>query len=680
MKSPSKATLIRTAASVSSSVTAVAATRMATKKWTPAMFAGAAVLASHASSFVGTLNLGRSVSRAKFVSEAATLDSAQAIKAIQELEARIDQLLVSNLELEKHVRSLPQEPVKTIIKREPVKTVVKPVEVEPKPSANPDSRRTGEPADNSAYDQVEQRIYKPVHDVQASHLAVSDAASERLDPVESIPEYRSGGKPFPSEIPVAIIADDFTFHSFQYEFKSYRLTPSNWREVFEKFKPRLFFCESAWLGGSPEQHPWKGRIYASIRRPRENRAELLEILDYCHQKGIPTVFWNKEDPTHFSDRINDFARTAGLFDYVFTTAEECVDAYRKDIGAAFVDVLPFAVQPKLFNPIGLDSSSEKVNFAGTWYGMYPERCDAQSMILDQVLDAGLDLVIYDRMKSSDDPVYRYPERFEQYIREPISYEETAAAYRESKFGISLNTVTDSPTMFARRAFEVAACGAVVLSNESLGLRNFFGDSVIYADSEPERLNSLSEEAYRQLQRNALNVALQNTYAKRAEKILDTVGLHFQSYTQQPTFVVRVSTFEEFESFYSKVQERRTTPRLLVVVNLDSEQSLEFKLLRERRPGVTVINERSVIGNEYRLRSFVATPHFVLWDNPELAPSESCIDELQLHSSYFTGQIAFSSCHEARYQVSEESIKPNALVASSYLKDALTGQNLPTYSV
>lgn len=182
------------------------------------------------------------------------------------------------------------------------------------------------------------------------------------------------------------------------------------------------------------------------------------------------------------------------------------------------------------------------------------------MILDQVLDAGLDLVIYDRMKSSDDPVYRYPERFEQYIREPISYEETAAAYRESKFGISLNTVTDSPTMFARRAFELAACGAVVLSNESLGLRNFFGDSVIYADSEPERLNSLSEEAYRQLQRNALNVALQNTYAKRAEKILDTVGLHFQSYTQQPTFVVRVSTFEEFESFYSKVQERRTTPK------------------------------------------------------------------------------------------------------------------------
>ena len=91
----------------------------------------------------------------------------------------------------------------------------------------------------------------------------------------------------------------------------------------------------------------RAKIYTSIKFKKENRKELIEILDDCHEKGIPTVFWNKEDPVHFSDRINDFIRTSALFDYVFTTAVECVDLYIRDVGVPYADVLPFAVQPKL---------------------------------------------------------------------------------------------------------------------------------------------------------------------------------------------------------------------------------------------------------------------------------------------------------------------------------------------
>ncbi|MGV0362917.1 CgeB family protein [Corynebacterium minutissimum] len=644
------------------------------------MFAGAAILASQAANFVGAVNLGRSVSRTKQVSESATRESAKTIAVIEELEGRIDRLIASNAELQKQVKALPKEPVKTVIKREPVKTVVKEVVAEPKPSSNPKSRRTGGPANNTVYESVESRKYQPLRGEQAKRWINSRTGGSVFLPDESTPAYRTEAKPFPWEIPVAIIADDFTFHSFQHEFKSFRLTPSNWRGVFEKHKPRMFFCESAWQGGSPDKHPWQGKVYASIRWPKENRSELLEILDYCHRNKIPTVFWNKEDPTHFSDRINDFARTAGLFDYVFTTAEECVESYKKDVGATSVQALPFAVQPKIFNPIGADTESQQVNFAGTWYGMYPERCKAQAMILDQALDADLDLVIYDRMKTSPNPIYRYPERFEQYTKEPIPYEETARAYKQSKFGVTMNTVTDSNTMFARRVFELAACGAVVLSNEALGVRNFFGDSVIYADTEPERLKSLSEEEYRQLQRSALNIALRNTYTQRAEKILETVGLSFQRYTKQPTFVVQVSTNEEFDQFHSRLQSFNDVPQLLVVVKKDSEQSLEFKLLRDRKPGVTVISERSLVEDEYRLRSFVSTPEFVLWETPEHLPSESEIEELQLHNSYFTGQIAFSDQQEELYQVSERFIKPASVVPTSYLKAALTGQKIPTYFV
>lgn len=57
-----------------------------------------------------------------------------------------------------------------------------------------------------------------------------------------------------------------------------------------------------------------------------------------------------------------------LFDYVFTTDANCLERYEQDLGHDRVDVLPFAAQPVIHNPVGL-SYSEKagVAFAGAWY-------------------------------------------------------------------------------------------------------------------------------------------------------------------------------------------------------------------------------------------------------------------------------------------------------------------------
>src|SRR5699024_3063094 len=317
-------------------------------------------------------------------------------------------------------------------------------------------------------------------------------------------------------------ADEFTYHSFKEEFDAVRLLPNKWKEQFEKHQPQMFFCESAWQGGTPKEHPWQAKIYASVRWPKENRTELLEILDYCHKHHIPTVFWNKEDPTHFDDRINDFVRTAALFDYVFTTAEECVDSYKKSVGCNHAEVLPFAVQPKLFNPQGIAGAGSSANFAGTWYANYPRRCEAASAIMDASLEAGLDLVIYDRKYRSSSPRHQYPERYAKFTRPAIPYIDTATAFKKSKFGITLNTVDNSNTMFARRVFELAASGAVVLSNSAKGVKNFFGDSVLYPDLDPDALRDLDDRDYRRLQSEAMAIALDHTYTARAETILKSV--------------------------------------------------------------------------------------------------------------------------------------------------------------
>ncbi|MDK8525527.1 glycosyltransferase [Corynebacterium sp. MSK150] len=639
---------------------------LATKKWAAASLAGSAVLASQTSSFLGDLNLGRAVSKTRMLTEKARREmlSGQSI-------ASLESQLLSIQTVAKGLQSKPSDAVKSIAKK---------VEPKPFPAADPKSRRTGAPVNQVVPKAVAARGRVTINGDEAEKWVASRTGGESFTPAESDIPNRAAAVPFASEVPVAMIADDFTYYSFREEFKTLRLTPSNWKSVFTKHKPQVFFCESAWQGGSPQEHPWQGKIYASVRWPKENRAVLLEILDYCHKNNIPTVFWNKEDPTHFSDRINDFLRTAALFDYVFTTAAECVEGYKKDVGCNYVDVLPFAVQPKLFNPIGIENASDAVNFAGTWYGMYPERCEAQAEIMDQVLDAGLSLVIYDRMKSSPNPIYRYPERFEKFTREPIVYEETAKAYKEAKYGITMNTVADSDTMFARRVFELAASGCVVLSNEAKGVRNFFGDSVIYADSNPQTLKNLTPESYRALQRNAMNVALRNTYTHRAETILEAVGVNFQKRLQAPAMVAHVSTFQQFDELVEAFEESSGYKELLVIVRESAEQSLEFKLLQKRVPNVTILNARSIENDEYRTRSFLSADKFVYSSNAKALPATEELEELQLHTAYFDGQIRFTNEGEQPYIVEEAPLSDGTLTSAQFLKDALRGGTVPTFRI
>ncbi|WP_353082695.1 CgeB family protein [Tessaracoccus lapidicaptus] len=491
--------------------------------------------------------------------------------------------------------------------------------------------------------------YVPVAASERARWTEDHTAGRRYTPTQTDPPYRTTGLPFTRDVVVAMIADDFTFNSFKYEFDVKRLTPTNWRSVFEDSQPTLFLCESAWQGGSPQEHPWQAKVYASIRWPQENRVDLLSILDYCRAAGIPTVFWNKEDPTHFSDRINDFVRTACLFDYVFTTAEECVDGYLKHAGARHADVLPFAVQPMLFNPQGSQDARDDVNFAGTWYATYPERSLVAEQIMDLVLGTGRELVIYNRMFADKSARYAYPERYSQYIRPAISYQETARAFRRSQYGITLNTVTSSPTMFARRIFELAASGAVVLSNSSQGVRNFFGDSVIYADVEPERFLSLTEDARRDLQRRAMAIALGNTYGHRAETILGALGMKFESRYASPQLAGVVETQAEFDALYSQWASRPDFGDLLTVIGRNSDHGLIMDLMREKRPHVVVVAEDDVASGRVRTRSVMNRPGAILTKRNRPVPSIEDVKWLQAHSVYEQSVIELAGSASSRFR-------------------------------
>ena len=67
---------------------------------------------------------------------------------------------------------------------------------------------------------------------------------------------------------------------------------------------------------------WENKI---TKDERSDRSILFEILKYCKENKIPTVFWNKEDPVHYNNEYGgSFSDTAKNFDYIFTSAEECI--------------------------------------------------------------------------------------------------------------------------------------------------------------------------------------------------------------------------------------------------------------------------------------------------------------------------------------------------------------------
>src|SRR5690606_39701486 len=100
-------------------------------------------------------------------------------------------------------------------------------------------------------------------------------------------------------------------------------------------------------------------------------------------------------------------------------------------------------------------------------------------------------------------------------------------YKGCEFAITVNTITGSPTMFARRVFELLACNTITVSNYSAGLDRMFGDIVVMAgrDDVSGRLRQL---AYSQLERRRLRmrglgeVMRHHTAARRLEQITRAV--------------------------------------------------------------------------------------------------------------------------------------------------------------
>lgn len=469
------------------------------------------------------------------------------------------------------------------------------------------------------------------------------------------------------ELKVAVILDEFSYNSFKDEFIPLILTPSNWKFVLSQHKPDLFFCESAWSGTDSINRPWKGRIYASKNFKKENRNELLDILEYCNKNGIPTVFWNKEDPTHYPDRVHDFVKTAQLFDFVFTTAEECVEKYKSEYNVKNVYSLPFATNPIVFNPIDDINypRSQNIIFAGSWYANHLERSKSMCTLFDNLIDSGYNLEFFNRYYGDEDPNHIIPEKYRRYEKPSIPNKEIGKAYKSSIFGLNFNTVIDSDTMFARRVFELMSSNTLVLSNYSQGMQKMFGKNIIFLDKEPERLKQLDQKTIEQIREENLNNVLENhTYKKRFETILDKVGIIYDKEIEKITIVVKASSRRQLEdqiSLFKKAFPYNSYKLLCIlsdkINDLESaELYSEFNYLNINIVALSYINKYKT-----EKSNFIDTPYFILTDNVANLDI-SMTNKALLHSDYINQEYISLSTHKDRKYIFERTMKMNNIFA------------------
>jgi len=418
---------------------------------------------------------------------------------------------------------------------------------------------------------------------------------------------------------IASVLDPFSFASFANEAHLVQVRPDHITAQLSSINPDFLFVESAWHG---VDDLWFGKIC-------EPSPELLELISLCKERSIPTVFWCKEDPIHF-DR---FLLTASLFDYIFTTDINRIPLYKQALAHSRVGLLPFACQPLAHNPVENFPRKDAISYAGSFYRRFPDRVTDTDNILG-IASQIRSLDIFDRYFDSEDENYRFPERYEQFIRGSLPPDQVDLSYKAYRYGINLNTVKNSESMFARRAIELLASGTMIISNSSPAFPLLFGD-VIIANDDPHaiqsRLNAVVDDQLLRAKLVAIGIrkAMQeHTYSHRLATIEQKVfgasrpprlpavlvlieikeladlnhillALYCQNFQNWRALVICNSELS------SQIEKMELDPRIRVLI-FDEIGELQLSSLVQGETWVTLMSVRDYYGPNYVMDMILAT--------------------------------------------------------------------------
>ena len=277
------------------------------------------------------------------------------------------------------------------------------------------------------------------------------------------PPFHSTNRPGRTSA-LRVILDDFSALAFGYEWTTSAVHPHTWRSDLASGRRRPPVCRVG-LGGK--------------RRPVARQADRPRRTQQRVPRAGPVVPGAKGSPRSSGTRktrrtMTDFLPAARLFDHVFTSDSGRIAQYTEDLGHDRVAVLPFAAQPAIHNPVrpGHGRHQRDVAFAGMYFAhKYPERRAQMDLLLGGALDASArmktGLEIFSRQLGGN-AEYQFPAPLDSRVVGSLTYAQTLSAYKAYKVFLNVNSVVDSPSMCARRIFEISASGTPVITAPSAG--------------------------------------------------------------------------------------------------------------------------------------------------------------------------------------------------------------------
>jgi glycosyltransferase involved in cell wall biosynthesis len=320
-----------------------------------------------------------------------------------------------------------------------------------------------------------------------------------------------------------------------------QLDLNNYKKQLANIKNyNLLFVESAWRG---YKNQWN---LARISKNAGMNSALNEIIATCKKYRVPTVFWGKEDPVMF----NRFLPVAAKFDVILTTDKGSEPQYKKLFPAKKTMTFPFAAQSSIHNILGDCTKNDFLCFAGSnWGSQFKEReADMKHILLPATQ---YNLHIYNR-KDVGGAGGVFPPEYAKFVVPGVPYTRLVEVYKKYKIFLNLNSVKHSETMFARRVFEILACGTPVISSYSLGIEKMFGDTVCLSTSveqtkrEIDRL--LNDSQYYDQKRldGIKKVFANHTYSHRFYWLCRLLGIYNKKISSRVQLANKISTLSSID--------------------------------------------------------------------------------------------------------------------------------------
>ncbi|WP_447893714.1 glycosyltransferase [Vreelandella sp. GE22] len=401
-------------------------------------------------------------------------------------------------------------------------------------------------------------------------------------------EVRAARKNDSKKLKSISIMDEISEECWRYEMTTFPINRNNYQAQVAGSLADFCFLESCWKGNKGS---WQF-AFTSPGLKHDNAQALLDLIPQVKKK-MPLVFWNKEDPMHF-ERYLPIAKSA---DIIFTTDENKVADYKRNVPNAEVYSVPFAAQQRICNPSNrFRQKSESVCFAGSYYGVgHDERKRQMDALLPTIIK--FNGAIYDRMSKIDSERYKFPTQYDPFIRDAVPFTEVVELYKRFKVFLNVNTIVDSPTMMSRRVYELLACGTPVVSTPSKAIEEQFA-GIVHVANNAEEANIIVERlltdehfwektshiGYREVMKK-------HTYTHRLEDIKSSLG--YEVNDSKP--LVSIITCTRRPNMIDRIVENMTRQNypncelILVLQDFSESQKEELvKKIKEKPSNIVVI--------------------------------------------------------------------------------------------